>query len=68
MTDDARNVLLSTTYITVEEARDYLKFPSADAFRVWARRNAVPTLRRGQRTLLFLRRDLDDAVGHTRKR
>jgi hypothetical protein len=56
----------STTYLTVPEAQAYLRFPSRAAFRVWAKRNGLPCCRRGARTLLFLRRDLDDAVGNTR--
>lgn len=56
--DFARN-----TYLTAEEAAEYLRFRSLEALRKWARRYAVPKCRRG-RALLFLRRDLDEAVGN----
>jgi hypothetical protein len=58
-------VSASTTYLTSEEARDYLRFPTLRALYRWASSNAVPKCRRG-RSMLFLRRDLDDAVGNTR--
>lgn len=51
----------STTYLTAAEARDYLRFATTNAFRLWVRRHGVPKLKRG-RSLLFLRRDLDDVV------
>lgn len=50
-----------STYLTTEEARDYLRFPTVAALRMWAHRHNVPRLKRG-RTVLFLRRDLDDVV------
>ncbi len=58
--------MTSTTYLTVPEAADYLRFPTPHAFRAWARRHGLPSCRRGGRTLLFLRRDLDEAVGNRR--
>lgn len=49
------------TYLSVDQATQYLCFPSRNAFRLWAGRHGIPKCRRG-RTLLFLRRDLDEAV------
>ena len=57
----------SSTYLTVEEAMHYLSgFDTADAFRKWVKRHGVPRFRVG-RTLRFLRRDLDEAVGNTKR-
>lgn len=58
----------STTYLTVEQATAYLQFPTVNAFRHWVRAHGVPKFRRGGRTLLFLRRDLDEAIGNTASR
>jgi hypothetical protein len=57
--DQAR--LRTQTYLTVEELVAYLRFPSAHACRVWVTRTGLPKCRRG-RTLLVLRRDVDQAV------
>lgn len=58
----------SSTYLTVEGAMAYLSgFETADAFRKWVKRHGVPCFRVG-RTLRFLRRDLDEAVGNTSRR
>jgi hypothetical protein len=59
-------VSLSTTYLTADEARDYLRFRTIRALYRWASANAVPKCRRG-RSMLFLRRDLDEAVGNTQR-
>ena len=53
--------LARQTYLTVDEAAQYLCFPSRNAFYHWIGRSGVPRCRRG-RVLLFLRRDLDEAV------
>jgi Helix-turn-helix domain len=61
-TDEAR--LARQTYLTVDEAVIYLRFVSRAAIYHWADRQGVPKCRRG-RVILFLRRDLDEAVrGH----
>jgi excisionase family DNA binding protein len=54
-------VLGKSTYLTLEEASRYLRFPSADAFRVWVSRHPIPKCRAGRR-VLFFRKDLDAAV------
>ena len=53
----------STTYLTADEAREYLRFKTIRALYHWASANAIPKCRRG-RAMLFLRRDLDEAVGN----
>lgn len=53
--------LAGATYLTVPEAVEYLRFASKPALYLWAERHQIPKCRRG-RTLLFLRRDLDEAV------
>lgn len=58
---------VSTTYLTSEEAREYLRFKTIRALYRWASANAVPKCRRG-RSMLFLRRDLDEAIGNTSRR
>lgn len=50
------------TYLTVQELTAYLRFPSERACRMWLSRAGVPKCRRGGRTLLVLRRDVDNAV------
>jgi hypothetical protein len=55
------DVLARQTYLTVAEATIYLRFGSRMALYHWIARTRIPRCRRG-RTLLFLRRDLDDAV------
>lgn len=55
----------STTYLTADEAREYLRFKTIRALYRWASANAIPKCRRG-RSMLFLRRDLDEAVGNSR--
>lgn len=50
------------TYLTVEELTAYLRFPSCGATRNWISRTGLPKCRRGGRTLLVLRRDVDRAV------
>lgn len=49
------------TYLSVPEAVEYLRFGSAPAFYMWVGRHQIPKCRTGRR-LLFLRRDLDEAV------
>lgn len=54
----------SATYLTVEQARAYVGgFDTDDAFRKWASKYGVPKFYAG-RTLRFLRRDLDEALGN----
>jgi len=53
--------LASATYLTVPQAVDYLSFCSPAAFYMWVGRQQIPKCRTGRR-LLFLRRDLDEAV------
>lgn len=53
--------LARQTYLTVEESIVYLCFPSRAAIYHWADRQGIPKCRRG-RVILFLRRDLDEAV------
>lgn len=54
-------LLAKSTYLNVDEAVAYLRFPSVAAFYHWIERYRVPRGRTG-RKLLFLRRDLDEAV------
>jgi len=59
--------LSTQTYLTIPQVREYLQFPSEDAVYRWVYRHRIPKCRVG-RKLLFLRRDLDDAVrGRLRK-
>lgn len=53
------------TYLTTVEAKDYLRFKSMKGLYRWSESHAVPRCRRG-RTILFLKRDLDEAVGNVR--
>ena len=53
--------LRSRTWLTVEQVRDYLNFPSNAAVREWATRNGIRKGRRG-RTLVFHRTTLDKVV------
>lgn len=57
----------STTYLSAEEAREYLRFKTMKGLYHWVDANGVPKFRRGDRKLLFLRRDLDEAVGNRRR-
>jgi hypothetical protein len=50
------------TYLTVEDLVVYLRFPNGRAARAWVTRMGIPKCRRGGRTLLVLRRDVDRAV------
>jgi len=56
------NDLSTQTYLTAQEAAEYLRFPSVKAFREYVRRHPLPTCRAGARRLLYRRRDLDRAV------
>jgi hypothetical protein len=49
------------TYLTVPEAREYLRFGTDKAVYCWASTYRIPRLRRGK-VILFRRRDLDLAV------
>lgn len=49
------------TYLSVPEATVYLRFQSKKALYCWVAEHGIPKCRRG-RVLLFLRRDLDEAV------
>lgn len=53
--------LSRATYLSVPQAVEYLAFVSAAAFYMWVGRQQIPKCRTGRR-LLFLRRDLDEAV------
>jgi hypothetical protein len=53
--------LATQTYLSVDEALAYLRFRTRKALYAWADRQRIPKCRRG-RTLLFLRRDLDEAL------
>jgi hypothetical protein len=57
--DDER--LARQTYLTIPETRHYLRFSSNAAVYMWILRHRFPKCRRG-RTVLLLRRDLDEAV------
>lgn len=57
----AGSASLSTTYLTAKEAAVYLRFSTVRAFYEWVRRHGITKLRKGRR-VLFLRRDLDDAL------
>lgn len=61
----ARLDLERQTYLTVSEAVVYLRFTRCvqpeNALYQWVRDHRIPKCRRG-RTVLFLRRDLDQAV------
>ena len=48
-------------YLTTAEAAAYVRAPSTNALLLWARRHRVPRCKRGH-LVLFLRRDLDDAL------
>jgi hypothetical protein len=56
-------------WLTSAEAAEYLRFPSVAAFRLWRRRHGIEGARRGYRgrALLFLRADLDAALGLSRR-
>jgi hypothetical protein len=62
---DASIDLSRQTYLTVRQTRHYLGFPSEMAVYHWAIRYAVRKCRRGS-MLLFLSRDLDEAVQQDR--
>jgi hypothetical protein len=47
-----------------QEAAAYVRCPSREAFRKWARRHGVPFIYRG-RVVLVARRDLDRVLGVT---
>ena len=49
------------TYLTVPEAREYLRFGSSKAVYCWASTYRIPKCRRGK-NILFRRRDLDLAL------
>jgi hypothetical protein len=49
-------------YLTVAQLVKYLGFPSERAARAWVKEVGIPPCRRGKRTLLVLRRDVDHAV------
>lgn len=53
------------TYLTTAQTVAYLQFASVDALYVWVSRQRIPKCRRG-RTVLFLKRDLDEAVAPPR--
>ena len=53
--------LARQTYLTVDQAVQFLCFPSRAAIYHWADRQGIPKCRRG-RVILFLRRDLNEAV------
>jgi hypothetical protein len=57
----ALEALPRQTYLDTNEACVYARFLTLDAFYTWVRRHSVPKLKRG-RSLLFLRRDLDDVL------
>lgn len=52
-------------WFTAAEATEYLRFSTVDAFHAWRRRHGVHSAHRG-RVLLFMRRDLDAAIGAQR--
>lgn len=49
------------TYLSAAEACDYVRSPTLRAFYAWIERQRIQKFHRGRR-LLFLRRDLDEAV------
>lgn len=50
------------TYLSIPDLVEYLRFPSEEAARCWARRQRLRHLRRG-RALLFKRTDIEAALG-----
>lgn len=60
--------LSRATYLSTAEAVQYLRFVSVEAFYDWVRRYSIPKCTpSGGRRLLFLRRDLDEAVQQRRQ-
>jgi hypothetical protein len=53
------------TYLSVPEAVTYLRFSSRDALYRWVRRYRIPKCGTGR--VLFLRRDLDEAMQERRE-
>lgn len=49
-------------WLTTEEAREYLRRPTAEAVRKFIRRHGIATARVGRRVLVA-RADLDRAIG-----
>jgi len=59
-------------WLNAKSAAAYLAFDDckepAEAFRVWAKRHGIPSRRRGQRRLLYLKSDLDRAIANGPRR
>jgi excisionase family DNA binding protein len=53
---------VTSPWLTPTEAAAYLRFPSVAALRKAVQRGQVPAHRRGNRVLLFDRRELDDEL------
>lgn len=54
------------TYLTPEEAAEYLRFRTTQSFRAWAHRYGFVPCRTGRR-LLFLRSDFDGRLQEVRR-
>lgn len=52
----------NAAWLTVKHAAEYLDFSSPRAFWQWAKREGIPSARRG-RVLLFAKTDLVRAIG-----
>lgn len=50
------------TYLSVAEVMEYGSFSSANAVYIWAHRKRLPKCPGRGRTVLFLRRDVDEAL------
>lgn len=57
-------VLATQRYLSLDEAADYLRFPSPNAFWMWAKRQDIRPCKAG-RTNLYLRADLERWVETT---
>ena len=53
---------VNSPWMDTREAAEYVRCPSREAFRTWARRKGITFLKRG-RALLVARADLDRALG-----
>ena len=59
--DIGRDNMGLSSWMTVKELAEELRFPSEDAARSWLRREQIPSVRRG-RVILIDRLDIDAAL------
>ena len=58
---------MTSPFFTIEEAADYLRFPSAKSCRRWLKSQQVPVEKLGPRLTRVLRVSLDEAIARQRK-